>query len=208
MVAIACHSLALLTIAACAVTALGADEVEGGNQNVAAQVSETNEGQAVIPGRKGVNPVLAGAAVGSTLFLALLLFGLKVLGKKVVQTDSKTAGSKVAEVVFSGVDGFTLSTEAYTAWVEVIYEGKAKQALKKLQGSARESCLKNSGRSIQRFLQTIKSEGERSFLLQVGDEEIVLAFDLRVMQPLWKQGGANTSPNGDSILRHKFPCGW
>lgn len=96
MVAIACHSLALLTIAACAVTALGADEVEGGNQNVAAQVSETNEGQAVIPGRKGVNPVLAGAAVGSTLFLALLLFGLKVLGKKVVQTDSKVGSASAS----------------------------------------------------------------------------------------------------------------
>lgn len=96
MVAIACHSLALLTIAACAVTALGADEVKDGNQNVAAQVSETNEGQAAIPGRKGVNPVLAGAAVGSTLFLALLLFGMKVLGRMVVQTDSKVGSASAS----------------------------------------------------------------------------------------------------------------
>lgn len=36
-------------------------------------------------------------------------------------------------------------------------QGKAKQTLKKLQGSSRESCLADSGRTIQRFLKSIKS---------------------------------------------------
>ena len=89
MVALTRRGVALLAIAACAATALAA-EGPAESPEVGFEVADQPQPPEPVPGRKGVSPgTLAGAAVGAALLAAIVLFGIKVLGAKLVQTDEE-----------------------------------------------------------------------------------------------------------------------
>ncbi|CDI82715.1 hypothetical protein, conserved [Eimeria praecox] len=140
MVAISRRGLALLAIAACATTALAAEGPAEPSPDVATDVVEMPQPVEPVLGKKGPSPaILGGAAAGAALLLALALFGVKALGSKIIQAESATAHTKLAEEIMKFTEKITISTEAYSVFVEANYDGKAMEVMKALSEEEKKS---------------------------------------------------------------------
>lgn len=91
MVGITRRSVALLAIAACATTAFAAEGPLDENVQVSSEVAEGNQTQGISMGKSRMSPtLLAGAAAGTTALMVLVgLFGLRVLGAKIVEAEAQ-----------------------------------------------------------------------------------------------------------------------
>lgn len=89
MVALARRSLAFLVIAACAASALAAEEAGGSESLIAIGLEKSPRPEGSRPARLGVKPILGGAAFGAALLAAIVYFGLKVLGTKIVEVNAE-----------------------------------------------------------------------------------------------------------------------
>lgn len=109
MVALARRGLAFLVIAACAASALAAEEAGGSESFIAIGLEKSPRPEGSHPARLGVKPILGGAAIGTALLAAIVYFGLKVLGTKIVEVDAKVSDAEAFAVPPEITDGDSFS---------------------------------------------------------------------------------------------------
>ncbi|CDJ51846.1 hypothetical protein, conserved [Eimeria brunetti] len=181
MVSLTRRGVALLAIAACASTALAAEGPAEAAPEVVAEVIDQPAPADVTTTKKGISPVaMGGAAVGAALLMAIGFFGLQVLGAKIVQTESGVAHTKVAEEVLAQTEKFTLATEKYSAFVELTYEDKAREAIKAFNEEEKKAQLERVGADISGFLSNITESGVSTLDLTFGEGKAQLRVDMRL----------------------------
>ncbi|CDJ51843.1 hypothetical protein, conserved [Eimeria brunetti] len=186
MVALTRRTVALLAIAACATSALAAEGPAEENVQV---VSEVADGQAPaeapVAVKRSPSPALmAGAGIGLALSVAVALFGLRVLSAKMVQTEAKDAGKKLAEEFMLGTEKLTLSTEAYTAFVTITYEGSASETVKGYKDEDKANEADVLAAEVQALMSTFQKDGVHNFSVPIGDGKISVSLDMKLTAAL------------------------
>ncbi|CDJ57287.1 hypothetical protein, conserved [Eimeria maxima] len=185
MVGITRRSVALLAIAACATTAFAAEGPLDENVQVSSEVAEGNQTQGISMGKSRMSPtLLAGAAAGTTALMVLVgLFGLRVLGAKIVEAEAQTAGTKIAEELLRRTGKFTLTTPLYSAFATLTFEDGATKIIKELKQEGREAEAARIAEQFQAFLSGIPRDGAYTLPVAFDEYKVTVHLEVKNMPP-------------------------